>query len=215
MGSIIGAGIGLAGSLLSGGSKKSADNKAAQQNLTGFNYLTGNKANQTAQAAGVDATGAAANTQNAEAQLLGTAPITDQTKNGFNNYLNSTGYNFQRSQGSAALTGNASARGLRDSGSTAKALTTYGQNIAGQSFNNYLNNLGAVNNQQQATANAGTAAAGQVGTAGTAGGAGASTATQAGGNAMGDAIGTAAGIGAKTVADNASGIGNFIGGLFG
>lgn len=214
MGSIIGAGIGLAGSLLGGSSKKSADSTAAQQNLTGFNYLNGNQANKTAQGAGVDATGAAANTQGAEAQLLGTAPITDQTKNGFNNYLNSTGYNFQKSQGTSALTGAAGARGLRDSGSTAKALTTYGQNIAGQSFNNYLNNLSGLNTQQQATANAGTAAAGQVGTAGTSGGAGASTATQAGGNAMGDAIGTAAGIGAKTITDNAKGIGNFIGGLF-
>lgn len=213
MGSIIGAGIGLVGSLASGASKSSADSKAAQQSLTGYNYLTGNADNQNAQAVGVNASNAGAQTQGAEAQLLGTAPVTSQTQNGFNNYLNSTGYNFQMDQGTRALTGSAAAKGILNSGSTAKALTSYGQNLASTTFNNYLGNLSGLNSQQQATANTGVQAAGQVASAGTAGGANASAATQAGGNAMGGAIGTAAGIAGSVASNNSAGINNFFGSL--
>lgn len=212
MGALIGGVIGGVGSLLGGSSKKSADNQAAQQSLTGFNYLNGNANNKSAQDAGTAATGAGAQTQNAESQLLGTAPITQQTQNGFNNYLNSTGYNFQMKQGQDAITGSAAARGLLGSGSTAKALTQYGQGLAGQTFNNYLSNLSGLNSQQQGTANAGLTASGAVGQAGSTGGGNASQATQAGGNAMGSGIGTAAGI-AGGLATSSPMLNNFFGGL--
>lgn len=60
---------------------------------------------------------------------------------GFNNWQNSTGYQFGLDQGSKAITGNAAASGLLDSGSTAKALDTYGQNYANTQYQNYLNPL--------------------------------------------------------------------------
>jgi hypothetical protein len=189
MGSIIGAGIGLVGSLIGGSSKKSSDQQAAQQNFTGYNYLTGNQANQTAQANGVTASNGAVDTQNTEKQLL----TGDQSTPAFKNYLNSTGYNFQLDQGTRALTGSAAARGIQNSGATAKALTSYGQNLASTTFNNYLGNLNGLNTQQQNTANAGTAAAGQVGTAGTQGGAGASQATQASGATSASTAGSVVG----------------------
>lgn len=173
MGGIIGGVIGGVGSLFGGSS-------ASKQAMTGYNYLRGDQANQTAQTAGVAASGAAGNTQNAEAQLLGTAPVTAQTQNGFNNYLNSTGYNFQRNQGTQAITGSAAARGILNSGSTAKALTSYGQGLAGQSFNNYLGSLNTLNTQQQNTANTGVNAASSVGGAGTTGGATSAAATYGG-----------------------------------
>lgn len=179
MGALIGGVIGGVGSLLGGGSKKSADNTAAQQDLTGYNYLTGSNG-----VTGQVANGAAAN--NATAQLTGTAPVQPGTTSAFSNYLNSTGYKFQQQQGTQALTGSAAARGLLNSGATAKALTSYGQGIAGQSFNNYL---GQLNTQSQQ----GLTASGQISQAGTAGGGNAGSATQAGGEATASGLGGLAG----------------------
>lgn len=183
----------VAGPIIGGLTSSSSASKGAQQSLTGYNYLAGNGTNQAAQTAGVNATGAGAQTQSQEAQLLGTAPMTQQAQTGFNNYLNSTGYQFQQQQGDQALTGSAAARGILGSGSTAKALTQYGQGLAGQSFNNYLNNLSGLNTQQQNTANTGVNAAEQVGQAGTTGGSNAGTLTSQGGVALGNGITTAAG----------------------
>lgn len=149
MGDIIGGVIGGIGALTGGSSAKKAD-------MTGYNYLTGANG-----VGGEVANGKASS--DASAQLLGTQPITDQTKNGFNNYLNSTGYNFQLDQGSKAITGSAAAKGILNSGATAKALTGYGQNLASGSFNNYLGQLNTQTNQ-------GLTASGQIGAAGTAGG---------------------------------------------
>lgn len=212
MGSIIGGVIGGIGSLVGGASAKSSDAAAAKQALTGYNYLAtgaGNPSISSAEANGVTAGNGAAGTQGAEAQLLGTQPITSTTQNGFDNYLNSTGYKFQADQGTRAITGSAAARGLLNSGSTAKALTSYGQNLASTTFNNYLGNLSGLNTQQQNTSNAGTTAAQVVGQAGTSGGGNASTATQAGGANMGNGIVTAAG----AIGGQASNMLNFFGGL--
>lgn len=116
--------------------------------------------------------------------------MTGQTTNGFNNYLNSTGYNFQLGQGQNAITSNAASRGLLNSGGTAKALTTFGQGLAGQSFNNYLGQLGGLAGNAQTSL-------GQVGQAGTAGGTAAGQAQQggisSGFNQLGSALGSAAG----------------------
>lgn len=65
----------------------------------------------------------------------------------FNRYLNSTGYQFQLGQGQNAIVSSAAARGLLNSGATAKALTKYGQNLASTSFDNYLKQLGALSTQ--------------------------------------------------------------------
>lgn len=61
--------------------------------------------------------------------------------NGFENYLNSTGYNFMMDQGSNAITNNRAAQGLLNSGSTLKSLNNYGQNMGNQYFNQYLAQL--------------------------------------------------------------------------
>lgn len=203
MGALLGGAIGLAGSLFGGSSKKSSANTAAGQSLAGFNYLTqgpGAKTITNAQTAGANATDAQAGTQNAEAELLGTKPITDQTRNGFTNYLGSTGFNFQKQQGESAITGSAAARGVLNSGSTAKALTKYGQGIGANYFNSYLDQLSGLNTQQGNTAGQGITASQIVGQAGTTGGGNAANATLKGGDAMGDAITTGAGILGRGVA---------------
>lgn len=175
MGDIIGGLIGGVGSLFGG-------NSAAKQALTGYNYLT--KGAGSAATSGYVNNGSAAN--EAAAELLGTKPITSATSGAYNNYLNSTGYKAQLQAGSNAITGNAAARGLLNSGGTAKALDTFGQNLAATTFNNYLGQL----NTQAA---AGQTSLGQVAQAGTSGGANAAQASQSGTssgfNQLGSAIG--------------------------
>lgn len=167
MGGIVGGVIGGIGAL-SGG------NKAAKADLTGFNYLTGNKGITSDIQAGTAAT-------SATSQLLGTQPLQQGTTNGFSNYLNSTGYNFQLQQGSKAITGNAASRGLLDSGGTGKALTQFGQETGKSYFGNYLNELG---NQSSR----GLTASGQVGAAGTSGGVAAGNAQQSGATGAAGAV---------------------------
>lgn len=167
-GAVAGGVIGAAGSIFGG-------SKGASDALKGYNYLTGKNG-----VTGEVANGNAANT--AESQLLGTAPVSGQTQNGLNNYLNSTGYKFQQQQGTDAITGSAAARGLLNSGATAKALTAYGQGLAGSSFNNYL---GQLNTQTQQ----GLTASGQIGAAGTQGGTAAGGMQQSGTTAGAGALG--------------------------
>lgn len=64
------------------------------------------------------------------------------SQDAFNNYLNSTGYKAQMQAGDQAITGSAAAKGILNSGSAAKALTTFGQNLAQTGYNNYLSQLG-------------------------------------------------------------------------
>jgi len=60
---------------------------------------------------------------------------------GFDTWKNSTGYKFGLDQGMQSITGNAATQGLLNSGSTLKALNTYGQNYANTQYQNYLNPL--------------------------------------------------------------------------
>lgn len=73
-------------------------------------------------------------------QLLGIQGDTG-ANSAFNKYLDSTGYNFALNQGTNAITSNAASRGLLDSGATGKALTGYGQQLGGQYFNQYIQQL--------------------------------------------------------------------------
>ena len=158
MGSLVGGIISGLGSYFGAKAQASAETHAAdlasQTALTGYNYLNNNAANQQYQANGAGA-------NSAQAQLLGLSPITDATKNGFQNYLGSTGYNFQLGQGTNAIASQGAASGLLNSGGTGKALEQYGQNIGGQYFNNYLSQLGGVSQAGQAAIFAPANAAGQ------------------------------------------------------
>lgn len=114
-----------------------------------------------------------------------------QPGNGFDNYLNSTGYKFRLNSGSDAITGNAASRGLLNSGATAKALTTFGQNLGTQYFNNYLSQLNDLAGVQGNIAGRGLTAGQVIGAAGTAGGSNAGQLTASGGQDIGTAIGLA------------------------
>lgn len=86
--------------------------------------------------------GTAANT--AQANLLGVGGDPAAQKQAFNNYLNSTGYQFQLKSGQDAIGSSMAAKGLLNSGATAKALTKYGNDLGASSFGNYFSQLGTV-----------------------------------------------------------------------
>lgn len=201
MGSLIGGVIGGIGSLIGGSSSSDASKQAQGLDLTGYNYLTG--ANGTS---GTVNNGTAANTASANLLGLNGTAGGDASSPAFNNYLNSTGYDFQMDQGQRAITGSAAAKGLLNSGATGKALTTFGQNLGATTFNNYLGQL----NTQSAQ---GITAAGQIGQAGSSGGTAAGTAAVNGGNAMANGISTAANQVGGAVANNMPKINNFFGSL--
>jgi hypothetical protein len=167
MGDIIGGAIGGIGSLL-GGKKGQSDA------LKGFSYLTGKN--------GVGPYVKNGRTANQDALDA----LTNPNSTAFKNYLSSTGYNFQKQQGMSAITGSAAARGLLNSGGTAKALAAFGTNLANTNFNNYLSNLGDISKE-------GLTAAGEIGQAGTAGGAAAGAAAQSGTSSGFGQLGSAAG----------------------
>jgi hypothetical protein len=66
---------------------------------------------------------------------------------GFQKYKDSAGYGFTMDSGSRAITGNAASRGLLSSGATGKALTTFGQNVGQQYYNNYIDKLMGLSSQ--------------------------------------------------------------------
>lgn len=62
----------------------------------------------------------------------------------FDNFLNSTGYNFRLKAGQDAIGAGTAAAGKYHSGARDKGLVDYGQNLAGTSFENWLANIGGV-----------------------------------------------------------------------
>lgn len=68
------------------------------------------------------------------------APAPDYNQ-AFQNYQNSTGYQFRMGEGVRALDAAASAGGVRNSGAAQKALLKYGQNVGSGEFSNYLAQL--------------------------------------------------------------------------
>ena len=157
MGALVGGLIGGLGSYFGAQQQASAAKDASQAALTGYNYLNNSSANNQ-----YINNGASANSS--ISQLLGQSPITDATKNGFSNYLNSTGYNFNLQQGTNAIASQGAASGLLNSGGTGKAYEEYGQNLGSQYFNNYLGQLSGLSGQGQnslfATGQAGSAGGG-------------------------------------------------------
>lgn len=91
--------------------------------------------------------------------MLGLGGDTDAQNKAFSNWQNSTGYQFGLNQGTQAITQNAAAKGLLNSGSTAKALDTYGQQYANTQYGNYTGQL-------QNLVNSGNQAAGVIGSTG-------------------------------------------------
>lgn len=122
----------------------------------------------------------------------------------FRGFEATPGYAFQRDQGTSAIDASAAARGMLRSGATLKAQERFGQGIAAQEYNNYLNRLSGISGVGQASTGQigalGTSVAGQIGNNALMGGQGAANSALAGGaarasayNSMGSAINNLAG----------------------
>jgi hypothetical protein len=70
-------------------------------------------------------------------------------------FQESDAYRFQMEQGMNAINNSARARGLYGSGSRAMALQRFGQGLAAQEYNNYLNRLAGLSGVGQQAAGAG------------------------------------------------------------
>ena len=87
---------------------------------------------------------------NAVASLLGLGGSQDQTA-AFNQFKDSSGYNFIQDQGIRGINGTNAAKGLLNSGSALKGISQYSSNLASGFLNSYLSNLmGLSNNGIQA-----------------------------------------------------------------
>lgn len=127
------SGLGAVSSILGGGSKQnSTSNSTSSSSNQAYDYLKNAFGGMTGNAQhGTDAISA----------MLGLGGDTAGQNQAFDNFRNSTGYNFQMDQGSRAITGNAASRGLLNSGATLKALNGYGQGMAQQSYGSYMDRL--------------------------------------------------------------------------
>lgn len=74
-------------------------------------------------------------------------------QNAIANFFADPSYTFTLDQGLKALQNSAAARGILNSGATAKAITQYGQGLASQQYGNYFNRLADVAGIGQAATN--------------------------------------------------------------
>jgi hypothetical protein len=177
MGGIIGGLVSGVGGLIGAHQQQQASERAAQTALTGYNYLNSGAGAPASQH--IIQQGQTAGDQ--QGALLGLGGNTAAAQQGFKDYQNSTGYQFQLGQGQRAVSTNAATAGLLNSGGNEKALAQYGQGLAGQSFNNYLGQMNTLRG-------AGQQQLGMVSGAGSGFGAmAASNAIQGGGAALGSA----------------------------
>lgn len=115
-----------------GGDKSSTQQQATSTSDNQAYPMLSNALNPTIQ------TGGQANNQ--LGNMLGLNGAQGQN-DAFKNWQGSTGYQFGLNQGMQAINGNAAASGVLNSGATAKALNTYGQNYANTQYGNYTNQL--------------------------------------------------------------------------
>jgi len=147
---MLGAIIGAAGSLLGGALGINAADRAANQQMRAINhqlnfakqvYRDQNALFQPWREMGM---------QGQQAYMselgLGNAPA------GYKGYSATPGYDWQLNQGLDAAQSAAAARGGMMSGATLQAMQTYGNGLANQDYNTYLNRLQGVGAQGQAAA---------------------------------------------------------------
>jgi hypothetical protein len=140
---IIAAGVGAAGAVggaLINSSATGAASQAATNAANANNQLETSIYNQNS--ANAQPYIAAGNTANTALQgFLGLGGDPAATQKAFQNYLNSTGYQFNLDQGLDAVNQSKAAAGLLRSGSAVKALDAYGTGLADQYGQQYVGNL--------------------------------------------------------------------------
>lgn len=120
-------------------SKQKSENSSQQ---TSQSY---NQAYPLLQSALGDQVGNASKGSSAIASLLGLSGSDEGTK-AFNQFKDSSGYNFILNEGIKGITGSNAAKGLLSSGSTLKGISQYSSNLASSFLNNYLSSLMGLSN---------------------------------------------------------------------
>ncbi len=153
----IGIGAAILGSAVIGGvssaigahsAASAAENAAAQNNALQSQIYNSNKQLETPY---INA-GDTANT--ALQGFLGLGGDPAASSKAFQQFLNSTGYQFNLNQGIDAAEQNKASAGLLNSGSTLKALDTFGTGLADTYGQQYFDNLSGVANRGANSANA-------------------------------------------------------------
>lgn len=146
----IAAAVGVGSSIFGSLGAKSAAKKAAKateagvkrvENNTGFKqYSQGGQRsfNASQNLLGLNNTPAQIG---ADGQPIPGTSGAEQSRAGFQNYLESAGYKTQLNSGIDALNSNAAARGMLKSGATLKATQRFGAGLGQQYFNNYIGQL--------------------------------------------------------------------------
>jgi hypothetical protein len=149
------AAVGTAGSMIASSNATNAATNAANQN----NALETSIYNQNS--ANAQPYIQAGDTANTELQgFLGLGGSPQATSTAFNNYLNSTGYQFNLNQGENAVTQSQAASGMLGSGATMEALDNYATGEADQYGQQYEQDLSGVASTGEGAAN-GLASTGQ------------------------------------------------------
>jgi hypothetical protein len=147
-----------------GGIFGSDSNKEAvqEQQFKGFNYLKDNEIVNQSQDMSGQAMGLISG-------LLGLGGDQAAADKAFEQFKDSSGYQFRMDEGMGAITNSRAARGILNSGATSKELMKYGQNLASDEFSNYLGQVGGVVGQGLTSAytTGGAAQAGGMAAAGT------------------------------------------------
>lgn len=121
--------MGKIGQFITGGSRQKSTSQSSNKAYDTMANTYGGQMNQGTQAGGM------------MSALLGVGGDKAASDEAFKNYNDSTGYKFMMDSGSEAITGNAAAKGLLNSGSTLKSLTSFGQNLGKTQFGSYLDRL--------------------------------------------------------------------------
>ena len=136
------------------GSSKQKSENSSQQTSQSYNqaypFLQGALGDQVGNAgkgsgALGDQVGNAGKGSRAIASLLGLNG-SDEGTNAFNQFKDSSGYNFVQNEGVKGITGSLAAKGLLGSGSALKAISNYSSNLASNFLNSYLSNLMGLTN---------------------------------------------------------------------
>lgn len=173
----IGGIVGGLSSIFGGNKTQKAAQGAANQ---GFDYLKGNASVNQAQQQGMTAGDNQQSNLGLMSGLLGLGGDQQAGEQAFNQYQQSTGYQFRLGQGMQGIEGSRAARGVLNSGATAKALNDYGQNMASQEFGNYMDQVSRQTGMEGQVADRGLNAAMGVGQAGGAAGQASAAAIQQG-----------------------------------
>lgn len=121
-------------------SSKQKSENSSQQTSQSFN-----QAYPFLQGALGDQVGNAGKGSSAIASLLGLNG-SDEGAKAFNQFKDSSGYQFIQDEGVKGITGSLAAKGLLGSGSALKAISNYSSNLASSFLNNYLSSLMGLSN---------------------------------------------------------------------